>query len=230
MKFNDTVSKCMAECIGTFFLIFFGCGSIILFEINPNNAGPFIPVIWGTVVSVVIYTLGHVSGAHINPAVTVAFWAAKKFPGKKVPGYIASQILGAALASYSHLLIWGSSHQFGGTHLAVSVPGGFLIEVLLSFFLMFVVMGTAIDSRASQDLAGVAIGATVALAAFVGGPLTGASMNPARSIGPALLSGNDANLWLYIVAPILGTVLGAKVYGGIRAAPETPEEPPLDPS
>lgn len=163
-----------------------------------------------------IYSVGHISGAHFNPAVTLAFWATKRFPGIRMPGYIVSQIAGAALASAVHMAIWGSRHSFGVTHLSVGSGVGFLVEIILSFALMFVVVSVATDSRAVGELAGIAIGSTVALCAFVGGPLTSASMNPARTFGPALLSGDFSSFWLYILAPILGTILGSKTYDWIR--------------
>ncbi len=216
----------LAEFIGTFFMIFFGCGSMILAQTNPAYNGSFIPVVWGGAVSIMIYAVGHISGAHFNPAVTMAFWSTGRFPLKRVPGYIASQIAGALTASFVHLFIWGSEHGFGSTRLSVFLSGGFLVEVILSFALMFVIMSVATDSRAVGELAGIAIGSTVALAAFVGGPLTNASMNPARSLGPAVLAGDFTNLWLYLLAPVIGTVLGAKVYDWIRCYRENEAEGP----
>lgn len=197
---------------------------MVLAELNPSYNGGFIPVVWGGAVSIMIYAVGHISGAHFNPAVTLAFWSIKRFPSKRVLGYLLFQIGGGLLASAIHLIIWGGNHGFGGTEVSITISRAFLVEIILSFSLMFVIVSVATDSRAVGELAGIAIGSTVALCAFVGGPLTNASMNPARSIAPAILSGNYANLWLYILAPIVGTVLGAKVYEWIRCHKHSPED------
>lgn len=167
-----------------------------------------------------IYAVGHISGAHFNPAVTLAFWATKRFPTIRLPGYLLSQIAGATLASTVHLIIWGSNHSFGVTGISTGIGVGFLVEVILSFALMFVIMSVATDSRAVGELAGIAIGTTVALCAFVGGPLTSASMNPARSLGPAFLFGEFQSLWIYMLAPVVGTILGAKTYEWMRCYKE----------
>ena len=144
-------------------------------------------------------------------------WATKRFPAKRVAGYLIAQTLGALVASLIFKLsISGFTHSYGATSLAIPTAFGFGLEIILSFALMFVIIAVATDSRAVGELAGIAIGSTVAICAFVGGPLTGASMNPARSIGPAIASGSFHNLWLYILAPIIGAVLGALVYEWIR--------------
>lgn len=214
----------IAEFIGTFFLVFFGCGSMILAELNPTYNGSFIPVVFGGAVSIMIYATGHISGAHFNPAVTLAFWVAKRFPAKRIPGYLLAQVSGAILASTFHKIIWSGDHSLGGTALSTSLASGFLVEVVLSFALMFVIISVATDSRAVGELAGIAIGTTVALCAFVGGPLTNASMNPARTLGPAILSMNFTHLWLYFTAPVIGTILGAKTYEWIRCYQESNDE------
>jgi aquaporin NIP len=224
VKIKHQTPQYIAEFVGTFFMIFFGCGSMILAETNPAYNGSFIPVIWGGAVSIMIYAVGHISGAHFNPAVTLAFWSLKRFPAKRIPGYFFAQIGGAITASLLHLFIWGSQHSFGTTKLSLFTSGGFVIEVVLSFSLMLVIASVATDSRAVGELAGIAIGSTVALAAFVGGPMTNASMNPARSIGPALLNGDFTHLWLYLLAPVIGTILGAKTYDWIRCYKEEKAE------
>lgn len=216
MKVRHEFSQYVAEFIGTFFLIFFGCGSMILSELDFNYSSAFIPIIWGGAVSIMIYAVGHISGAHFNPAVTLAFWVTKRFPLKRVAGYLMSQFLGALLASCVHLIVWGAEHSFGSTSLSVSLGAGFLLEFIISFSLMFVIISVATDSRAVGELAGIAIGSAVAISSFVVGPLTNASMNPARTLAPAILSGNYSDLWLYFVAPILGAILGAKTYEWIR--------------
>ncbi len=219
-------SQYLAEFIGTFFMVFFGCGAMILSQINPDSISTFaIPLVFGGAVSVMIYSVGHISGAHFNPAVTLAFWAVKRFPSKRVLGYLLSQILGAIFASLIHKIIWsGLAHNFGVTHFFISWQIAFLLEVIISFSLMFVIISVATDSRAVGELAGIAIGSTVAICSFVGGPLTGSSMNPARTLGPAIVSGNISGLWFYLVAPILGTILGALTYEWIRCNKEGPKE------
>ena len=224
MEVKHVLPQYISEFIGTFFLIFFRCGSMILAEVNPNYAGSFVPIIWGGSVSIMIYAVGHISGAHFNPAVTLAFWSVKRFPGKRVGGYLLAQSLGASFASFVHFLIWGGAHKFGVTEFSVAIGVGFLVEVILSFALMFVIISVATDSRAVGELAGIAIGSTVALCAFVGGPLTNASMNPARSLGPALFSNSILDVWPYLIAPVLGTLLGAKTYEWIRCHKDQVEE------
>ncbi len=216
MRTPHVASLYVAEFIGTFFLVFFGCGAVALSETGVPGVAPFIPIVFGSAVAVMIYAVGHISGAHFNPAVTAAFFAMGRFPAARLPGYICAQILGALLASSMHAILWGMHHSFGVTAPATGLVASALMEFILSFALMFVIASVATDSRAVGELAGIAIGATVALCAFVGGPLTGASMNPARSLGPALIAGEFAHLWLYLTVPFLGTAAGAWVYDLIR--------------
>ena len=197
---------------------------MILAELNPNYPAGFVPVIWGGIVSIMIYALGHISGAHMNPAVSIAFAIIGRFSWVRLPGYITAQIAGALVASFMHSFLWPGDHSFGVTLLSAGVAQGFVMETILGFVLMFVVMGVATDSRAVGEMAGVAIGSTVALCAFVGGPMTKASMNPARSIGPAIVSGQYESLWLYIVAPIVSLALGALVYEKVRCFAPTSED------
>lgn len=220
MKFKHKTSQYLAEFFGTFFLIFFGCGSIILSELNSSVNASFVPLVFGGAVSIMIYAVGHISGAHFNPAVTVAFAVVKRFSWKRVPGHIISQIFGAMSASFIHKIIWGTTHSFGAVALKIAFSNAFLIEVILSFCLMFVIISVATDARAVGELAGIAIGLTVSLCAFVGGPMTSASINPARFLGPAIISGNYPSFLLYILAPILGTILGAKSYEWVRCYQE----------
>lgn len=211
----------LSELIGTFFLVFFGCGAMILAEMNPTYNGGFIPVIFGAIVGVMIYGVGHISGAHFNPAVTISFWAIKRFPTEKILGYITAQTVGAGLASLSHLVIFGGDHSFGSTHFEDTFIVAALVEFILSFLLMFIITSVATDSRAIGELAGLAIGSSVALCAFVGGPITGASMNPARSLAPAIFEGAHFQLVLYLFIPVIGCVCGAKVYETIRCEKES---------
>lgn len=215
-KLRTDAAKCLAEAIGTYFMVLFGCGSMVLAEIHTGYDGGFVPVIWGGVVAAMIYALGHVSGAHFNPAVTLSFWALGRFKAAKVPGYIVAQCLGAIAAAATLGAVWTADHHFGGTYNSLSPAAGFGMEFIQSFALMFVIAAVATDSRAVGEMAGFAIGLTVALCAFVGGPVTNASMNPARSLGPALLSGDTGQLWLYILAPICGAVAGALTYDWLR--------------
>lgn len=223
MIIAPSLQKGLAECIGTFALVFFGCGSIMV-SASSLEAIPayFIPVIFGAVVAVMIYTVGHISGAHFNPAVTLAFAVTRHFPVNQLPSYWLAQFSGAiaAIGALSYLL--PDSTVFGATIASVPLATAFVWEVVLSFFLMFVIMAVATDTRAVGVMAGIAIGTIVMICAFVGGSFTGASMNPARSLAPALFQGTLDSVWFYLVAPCVGTVLGAVGYQVIRC--ETPAE------
>jgi aquaporin NIP len=171
---------------------------------------------FGLVIMVMIYAVGHISGAHFNAAVTFAFVLSRHFPWRRALGYWAAQLLGALAAA---AILRGSLGDVA--HVGATLPSGsqgqsFLWELVLSFFLMFVIMAVATDTRAVGEAAAIAIGGTIALDAMFGGPISGASMNPIRSLGPALVSGDLHALWLYIAAPLLGTSLGALVYQLIR--------------
>lgn len=202
-------AKALAEGIGTFAMVLFGCGAA-------PGAAPFV---FGGIVATMIYALGHLSGAHFNPAVTVAFAVSRQFPWRQVPAYVAAQVLGAILAA---ALLHSTSPALpsGVTVPALDLPLAFAWEVILTFFLMFVIVSVATDSRAVGIMAGAAIGGVVAVAAAVGGPLTGASMNPARSLGPALVAGRWHDLAIYLTAPFVGATLAVFVYAKIRCEPE----------
>ena len=213
----------VAEFIGTFFMIFFGCGAVILSQISPESLRDFVvPLVFGGAVSIMIYATGHISGAHFTPAVTIAFWSVGRFPLYRVPGYLASQFAGALSASLMHKFIWSNAHNFGLTSLGVSLGPAMLVEFIISFALMFVIIAVATDSRAVGELAGIAIGVTITVCAFVGGPLTGASMNPARSLAPSVLSANYSNIWIYLLIPIFGAITAAFVYEKLRCDVEEP--------
>ena len=228
MSVKHNKSQYLAEFIGTFFLVFFGCGAAILSGLKPDVMPHIgVAIVFGAIVSVMIYATGHISGAHFNPAVTLSFWITKKFPLKRVLPYILFQTLGAIAASLVHLIVWKQNHSFGTTLVdlsTITLSVGFFIEFILSFVLMFVIHSVATDSRAVGELAGLAIGGTVAICAFVGGPLTGASMNPARSISPALFQGDLSQLAIYIFAPILGAMAGALVYEWIKCTKESEDQ------
>lgn len=218
----------IAEFIGTFFLIFLGCGSIVIFELSPDSMEAFtIPLIFGATITIMIYANGHISGAHFNPAVTIAFWMVKKFPSYRLPGYLLAQVCGAVSASYLHKLFWGARHSFGVTTFAVDFGVGAFYEFILSFALMYVIISVATDSRALGNMAGLAIGLTVTICSMVGGPLTGAALNPARSLGPAIASGNLSHIWVYWIFPVLGTISAAFLYEKIRCdVPKSDSEDP----
>ncbi len=210
----------MAEVIGTFTLVFCGCGSIMVAERYPGTLShASISVIFGLAVAVMIYAVGHISGAHFNPSVTLAFAAARHFPFGEVLVYWASQLAGAFAALSALKLILPPGHSYGATVPSVSLFPALAWEVILTFFLMFVIVAVATDTRAVGTMAGAAIGATVMLAAWVGGPVTGASMNPARSLAPAVFEGRLDVMWIYVVGPCIGAVLAALFYETIRLTP-----------
>jgi MIP family channel proteins len=170
------------------------------------------------IVCSMIYTLGHVSGAHINPAVTIAFWSLRRFPRSDVLPYVFSQCVGAILAAFALSAIVGPFAAAAATVPRVSIPAAFGLEWLLSFVLMFVVTAVATDDRVASGFAGLAVGLTVGMDAMMGGPLTGASMNPARSLGPAVASAEWNAHWVYWVAPISAMIVAARVYNFVKPA------------
>lgn len=208
--------KCLAECIGTFAILFFGCGAIMAAERFGTIPVFAIPLIFGAVVATMIYTVGHISGAHFNPAVTLAFAVTRHFPVRQVLPYWLAQFLGAIAAISLLYVLMPKGMTYGATIPVVEFPAAFLWEVVLSAFLMFVIVAVATDTRAEGVMAGIAIGTIVALCSYVGGSLTGASMNPARSLAPALYQNTLDVLWLYMTAPFIGTVAGALLYQFIR--------------
>jgi len=202
------MKKYIAELIGTFTLVFCGCGAIVTNEFSDGTVTHSgIALTFGLVVMSLIYAFGEISGAHFNPAVTIAFTYAKKFPLKEVPKYIIAQCLGAILAAIILLILFPDNEFLGTTLPKIDVWRVFLFEVILTFFLMLVIINVSTGSKESGIMAGIAIGGIVWLEAQFAGPITGASMNPARSIGPAIVSGHIEHLWLYIFAPILGAIL-----------------------
>ena len=200
-----------AEFLGTFALVFFGCGAIA------NGLPPTsVALAFGLVIAVMVYAFGHISGAHFNPAVSIAFAIGRHLPWSRVAAYASAQILGATVAALALRATLGPDADLGVTQPAGSDLQSFAWEVVLTFFLMLVITAVATDIRAVGQAAALAIGGTVALGALVGGPISGASMNPARSIGPAIVSGDLAHLWIYIAAPILGASLGTLAYRYLR--------------
>lgn len=206
--------EALAEGIGTFILVFAGTGSVIVNSIS-NGAVTHLGIsfVFGAVVAALIYGMGHLSGAHFNPAVTLGFWASGFFPKRRVLPYIVAQALGAIAASALLLISLGSVANLGAT---LPLNGNWfqslVLEIVLTFILMFVILGSGLDRRAHVGFAGLAIGLTVGLEAAFMGPITGASMNPARSLGPAVVAGIWQHHWVYWVAPILGAQLAVAVY------------------
>lgn len=222
---KNLLKKSIAELIGTFALVFAGCGAVMVAERFPGtlSAGA-VPVIFGLVVAAMIYAVGHISGAHFNPAVTVAFAAARHFPFRSGLAYILAQIAGAFLAMTLLMLLLPAGESFGATVPQVPLLQSLGWEIVLSFFLMFVIIAVATDTRAEGTMAGAAIGATVMLCAFVGGPVTGASMNPARSLAPAVFEGELSVIWIYLLGPVIGTVTAALTYQSIRCEETSAKE------
>ncbi|KAG6655918.1 probable aquaporin NIP-type isoform X1 [Carya illinoinensis] len=211
------LQKVIAEVIGTYFLIFSGCGSVAVNKIYGSVTFPGICVVWGLIVMVMVYSVGHISGAHFNPAVTITFAIFRQFPVKQVPLYIFAQMLGSALGSATLCALFPIDKKyFFGTVPVGSNLQSLLLEIIISFLLMFVISGVSTDNRAIGELAGIAVGMTITLNVFVAGPVSGASMNPARSVGPALLVHIYKGLWVYIVGPVVGTILGGLAYNMIR--------------
>lgn len=201
-----------AEFLGTFFLVFLGTGAIIVNTLTESLTHLGVSLVFGLVVTALIYTFGHISGEHLNPAVTLSFLIYGDVSVTKCIKYILAQVLGAVLASSTLLLIFGNVANLGATLPKNSWQQSFALEFILTFLLVMVIMGSAVHGKAIKSFAGIAIGATVALEALFGGPISGASMNPARSIGPALVSGNISHLWVYIIATILGGISATYLY------------------
>ncbi len=202
------MKKYISEFVGTFALIFCGTGAMTINEVTNGSIGHVgIAITWGLIVMAMIYAFGEISGAHFNPAVSISFAYAKKFPWKEVPKYIVAQILGAVAASLLLLFLFPESEFYGATIASTDAMRAFVLELLLTFFLMITIINVSTGSKEVGVMAGIAIGGVVLLEAMFAGPITKASMNPARSIAPALVSGHLEHLWLYIVAPIIGALL-----------------------
>ncbi len=214
---KNLLQKSIAEFLGSFALVFFGCGAIAVNSIHHYLLPVYmIPVIFGMVVAVMIYALGHISGAHFNPAVTFAFAMAGRFGWKETLPYWLAQFLGMLLAMLFLVFLLPEAENIGVTIPNTGISQAVLWEFILTFFLMFVIISVATDSRAVGIMAGVAIGGIVTLDAFIGGSITGASMNPARSLAPAIISGQYQHLWIYFLSPCLGAAFAAFIYDKIR--------------
>lgn len=210
--------RAAAEAIGTFALVFAGAGAIITDSQRGGALGAVgVGLVFGLVILAAIAALGHVSGAHFNPAVSVSFWLTRHLPGREAATYVVAQVAGALAAALLLWVVWPDRPaDLGATVPSIAVGRALLLEAVMSALLMLVIISVATDTRAVGPPAAIAIGATVALDAMFGGPLTGASMNPARSLGPAIVSGRMTDLWIYIAGPVLGAAAGALVYGFVR--------------
>ncbi len=224
-----------AEALAAFGLVFAGCGAIIANQRYHGALGTVgIAFVFGLIIMVMVYATGHLSGAHINPAVTIAFTLTRQFSPRDALAYVAAQLSGATLAALVLAGVWTDKPaHLGATVPTVSAGSALLYEAILTALLMFVIMAVATDTRAVGAAAAIAIGGVIGLDALFGGPVTGASMNPARSFGPALVSGNWHDLWVYIAGPVLGAAVGAFAYQFVRgehppAGQEAEPEPGTD--
>jgi aquaporin NIP len=222
MAWLPIIRSLAAEAIGSFALVFAGCGAIMVDEKTHQLGHIGVAITFGLVIMFGVYAVGHISGAHFNPSVTFAFALTRHFPWSRTVAYWTAQLVGALVAA---AILRGSLGNRAG--LGTTLPSGsqgqaFLWELILTFFLMFVIMSVATDTRAVGEAAAIAIGGTIGLDAMFGGPITGASMNPARSLAPALVSGNLHSIWVYIAAPLVGAALGALAYQFVRGEPTRP--------
>jgi aquaporin NIP len=216
----DLRRRAAAEGLAAFALVFAGCGAVVANATNQGALGTVgIALSFGLVIMVMVYATGHLSGAHINPAVTAAFTLTRHFPARDAVAYVVAQCAGAIAAALVLLAVWPSSPaDRGATVPSVGVGSAVVYEAVLTALLMFVIMAVATDTRAVGPAAAIAIGGAVGLDALFGGPVTGASMNPARSLGPALTAGQWSDFWIYLVGPLVGAGLGAFAYQVVRGS------------
>jgi MIP family channel proteins len=210
--------RAAAEGLAAFALVFAGCGAAVTNARYHEALGTVgIALAFGLVIMVMVYATGHLSGAHINPAVTVAFTLTRHFPARDALAYVGAQLAGATAGALLLLAVWTDKPaRLGATIPAIGTGSALVYEIVLTAFLMFVIMAVATDTRAVGAAAAIAIGATVGLDALFGGPVTGASMNPARSFGPALAAGEWRAFWVYVVGPLVGAAAGAFAYQAVR--------------
>ena len=207
------MKKYIAELIGTFALVFCGTGAIVIDQQTGGAIGHAgIAMAFGLIVMSMIYALGNISGAHLNPAVSIAFSVARRFPAKQLLPYIMSQLIGATLASLTLKGLFPTNELLGATLPAGSEMQSFILELILTFFLMLVIVSVATGSKEQGMFAGLAIGAVVCLEAMFAGPICGASMNPARSFAPAIVSSHITHLWLYLIAPTIGAIIAIPIW------------------
>jgi aquaporin NIP len=218
--------RLLAEFLGTFALVFSGTGAIVINESSGGVIGHAgIALTFGLIVLAMIYTFGDISGAHFNPAVTIAFAAGKRFPWAIVPRYVSAQLLGGVFASAVLLVLFPESDTLGATVPAGSDGQSFLLEVILTAILMLTILRVSEGAKEKGVTAGIAIGAVVALEAMFAGPISGASMNPVRSLAPALVSGHLESLWVYLLAPVAGALLAVPLCRAVREQGYSGETP-----
>ncbi len=217
--------RAAAEGLATFALVFAGCGAIVADQHAHGGLGMVgVALVFGLVIMVMVYATGHLSGAHINPAVTVAFTLTRHFPARDAVVYVTAQVAGAVAGALLLLAMWTDRPAgLGATVPTVSAGSALVYEIVLTAFLMFVITAVATDTRAVGAAAAIAIGGAVGLDALFGGPVTGASMNPARSFGPALAAGEWTDFWIYVAGPLLGAALGALAYQLVRGQAPLPD-------
>jgi MIP family channel proteins len=218
----DLARRSAAEGLAAFALVFAGCGAAVSNSVYDGALGQVgIALTFGLVVMAMIYATGHLSGAHINPAVTLAFTLTRHFPAREAAAYIGAQVAGATAAALALLAVWPDQPaQLGATVPAAGIGTGsaLVYELLLTAILMFTIVAVATDTRAVGAAAAIAIGGAVGLGALFGGPVTGASMNPARSLGPAIAAWEWRDFWVYVVGPVAGAALAALAYQAIRGS------------
>lgn len=218
------MNRLFAEAFGTFCLVFAGTGAIIVNQVSGGTVTHVgVSMTFGLVVMAMIYGLGDISGAHLNPAVTTGFWLARRFPGRDIPGYLLAQALGAFAASGLLRLLFPTHETLGATVPAGPAWQSFVLEVVLTFILMAVILAVSSGPKEKGLMAGIAVGGVIGLEALFAGPISGASMNPIRSVAPAAVSGHMGTVWIYIAAPALGAAL-AVPFHRVIASPE-PQHP-----
>jgi aquaporin NIP len=215
---NTSLRRYLAECVGTFALVAVGPGAAMIAARTHVFGHLGVSLAFGLVVTMIVAALGHISGAHVNPAVTIGFWSVRRFPGREVAPYVVAQCLGAIAASTVLAWLLGPAGGYGETLPHLSLARSFMIEMGYTGMLGFVIMGVATDERTPPAIAPFVIGATVFAGALVTGPFTGGSFNPARTLGPAVVGGDWTAHWLYWAAPVLGAVLGMHLYESLRVA------------
>jgi aquaporin NIP len=213
---RELVRMLAAEAIGTFALVFAGCGAVMV-DAKMHQLGHVgVAITFGLVIMFGVYAVGHISGAHFNAAVTFAFALTRHFPWQRALGYWTAQLVGALAAAALLRSSLGDVAHVGATLPSGSQGQSFLWELVMSAFLMFVILAVATDTRAVGEAAAIAIGGTIGFDAMFGGPISGASMNPMRSLGPALVSGDLHAIWIYLLAPVAGTSIGGLAYQFVR--------------